>query len=450
MKGNGQRLKILISAYACGPKWGSEIGMGWNWVINLARHCDIAVLTEEGFREDIEEALPLVGLQNKPVFYYIDMGETGRKLFWKQGSIQFYYYYRKWQVKAYDQALNLLKENKFDVIHQLNMLGFREPGFLWKIKKIPIIWGPIGGFKLMPWRYLPSIGFKGGVFFLLKNFYNILQMHSKIRVRRAFSNFSSLIASTEETRQSIKKLYGRECIVINETGSQIRLNSSKGGRNNDRTVILWCGLITGRKALPLALKALSKIQDGSRFEFHIIGDGPSRNYCMALAKKLKISKQCFWHGLMTNLQVLSQMSNSDLLVFTSLVEGTPHVVLEALSCGLPVICHDTCGQGSVVNDQCGIKIPVISPRKSCDSFSAGINKLISDREMLNRLSEGALTRARDLSWENKAKQALTIYYEAISDFNNESHEERPGFFEKVDHFAARSLPRKSKVAQTQA
>ena len=50
-------IKVIVSAYACGPKWGSEIGMGWNWVINLAQYCELTVITEFGFKEDIEEAV---------------------------------------------------------------------------------------------------------------------------------------------------------------------------------------------------------------------------------------------------------------------------------------------------------------------------------------------------------------------------------------------------------
>jgi glycosyltransferase involved in cell wall biosynthesis len=411
-----KRLKILISSYACGPKWGSEIGMGWNWVIHLAQHCDLVVITELGFKKDIEEIIPTLNLNYLPVFHYIDIGVKGRDLFWKQGSFTFYSFYKKWQVNAYLLAKVLVRENKFDLIHQLNMIGFREPGFLWRIKEIPKIWGPIGGFTLMPWRFLPAIGVRSAIFFSFKNIYNILQTFGLVRVKKAFSNFDKLIAATLETQCKIESIYKKESILINETGAKSTPYKMAFKKTDEKLVLLWCGLITGRKALPIALKTLSKISNKETFEFHILGDGPDKEYCIKLAERLKISNQCTWYGQVSNYEVLEQMNISDLLFFTSLVEGTPHVVLEALACGLPVICHDTCGQGAVITDKCGIKIPVISPERSCALFSEEIENIIKHQDKLKILSNGALLRANELSWKNKAKEMIVQYQETIKRF----------------------------------
>ena len=87
-------IRILASVFACGPKWGSEIGMGWNWVINLSQYCQLTVITENGFKEDIEEVLPYLDLKYIPIFHYVDIGDKGRILFMKQGSLKFYKYYK--------------------------------------------------------------------------------------------------------------------------------------------------------------------------------------------------------------------------------------------------------------------------------------------------------------------------------------------------------------------
>ena len=50
-------MHVLISAFACSPGWGSEVGMGWNWVTNLAVSCDLTVITESGFRDEIETGI---------------------------------------------------------------------------------------------------------------------------------------------------------------------------------------------------------------------------------------------------------------------------------------------------------------------------------------------------------------------------------------------------------
>jgi glycosyltransferase involved in cell wall biosynthesis len=407
-------LNILVSAYACGPKWGSEIGMGWNWVINLAQYCELTVITEIGFKEDIEEVLPTLNLKNPPIFYYIDVGDMGRKLFWKQGSFTFYKHYKIWQQKAYILSEKLIKLNKYDLIHQLNMIGYREPGFLWKNNEIPKVWGPIGGFTLMPWKFLYVLGFNNAVFYALKNVYNVMQMYYFSRIRNAVANFDTLISATEEAQINLYKLYKKNSIVINETGSKSEELAFEI-KNNQKVKIIWCGIINGGKALPVALKSLAKISDKDNFEFNILGDGPDKNYCFDLAKKIGISDKCIWHGRVPNSEVIKQMKNADLFFFTSLVEGTPHVVLEAIASGLPVICHDSCGHGAVINDSCGRKIPIVSPKVSCDMFSEVIAGLITDRKKIEILSQGAIMRSKELRWENKAKQMVEIYRQTIID-----------------------------------
>ena len=46
-------INILANVYAICPNWGSEQGMGWNWVINLAKYCHLDVITEGEWREEI-------------------------------------------------------------------------------------------------------------------------------------------------------------------------------------------------------------------------------------------------------------------------------------------------------------------------------------------------------------------------------------------------------------
>ena len=45
--------KIFVSAYACEPGMGSEIGVGWHWVIELAKYHEVWVLTRESNRGTI-------------------------------------------------------------------------------------------------------------------------------------------------------------------------------------------------------------------------------------------------------------------------------------------------------------------------------------------------------------------------------------------------------------
>ena len=72
-------IKVLINSYACCPGMGSEPGMGWNWCVNLAKHCELFIITEGEFRFQIDSWLNdsrnAVYAQNMH-FYYLPIGET--------------------------------------------------------------------------------------------------------------------------------------------------------------------------------------------------------------------------------------------------------------------------------------------------------------------------------------------------------------------------------------
>ena len=50
-------MNILINAYACAPNWGSEQGMAWHWITELAKMHNLYVITEGEWKKEIEEAL---------------------------------------------------------------------------------------------------------------------------------------------------------------------------------------------------------------------------------------------------------------------------------------------------------------------------------------------------------------------------------------------------------
>lgn len=153
------------------------------WVSNLAKFCELYIITEGEFRDNIEEVVPTLEQGKNMHFYYNPVSEEIRKMCWNQGDWRFYKYYREWQWKTYLLAKDICKVEKMDVLHQLNMIGFREPGYLWKLSQengVPFVWGPIGGLKQFPTAYLQGAGLKMKVFNRLKNFLNIWQLkHDK-------------------------------------------------------------------------------------------------------------------------------------------------------------------------------------------------------------------------------------------------------------------------------
>lgn len=97
-------LNILVNAYAVSPNWGSEQGMGWNWVINIAKYCHVDVITEGEWRDEIEEALLRLPQKDNLTFHYLPVSDKVRAMCWNQGDWRFYWYYERWQRRALSRA----------------------------------------------------------------------------------------------------------------------------------------------------------------------------------------------------------------------------------------------------------------------------------------------------------------------------------------------------------
>lgn len=410
-------MKVLINAYACSPGMGSEPGMAWNWVVNLAKFCELYIITEGEFREKIEAVVPTLEQGGNMHFYYNPVSDEIRKMCWNQGDWRFYKYYRQWQWKTYLIAKDICEKERIDVLHQLNMIGFREPGYLWKLSKengVPFVWGPIGGLKQFPTAYLKEAGLKMQLFMRLKNFLNIWQLKHEKRVDEALKTAKLLISSIPDSYRALKKYKGLESIVIPETGCFLSEDISTSRFDTEEFHIMWVGKFDFRKQLPLALQAVA-LAKNPKLKLDVYGSGSVGQVEMAkrMGEELGISQQVIWYGNQKNDVVMEAMRKAQLFFFTSVNEDTSTVVLEAVSNRLPVVCFDACGMSAVIDASVGRKIALSQPSQSAHDFARILNELEGNRALLKHWSENCKQRQMELSWEVKARKVVEEYKRII-------------------------------------
>jgi peptidoglycan/xylan/chitin deacetylase (PgdA/CDA1 family) len=105
---------------------------------------------------------------------------------------------------------------------------------------------------------------------------------------------------------------------------------------------------------------------------------------------------------------------ADAFVFTSLRDTTGTVVLEALGAGLPVVCLDHQGAHDVVTAECGVKIPVRTPRQVVEDLAQAITRLAQAPAQRQRLGQGAMERARQYLWSRQGERVAAVYEEVLS------------------------------------
>jgi glycosyltransferase involved in cell wall biosynthesis len=95
------------------------------------------------------------------------------------------------------------------------------------------------------------------------------------------------------------------------------------------------------------LEALKEVPD---LGLVVVGDGPERSRLVRLARDLQISDRVYFAGQRSQKEALGLMAACDLFVLNSTYEGLPHVVLEAMALGLPVVATAVGGTPKVVKD----------------------------------------------------------------------------------------------------
>lgn len=401
-------MKILVNCYACSPYKGSEPGMGWNFVRQIAMRHELHIIVESKFQDELERYFTQHPLERANKHFYFIKKER-HKLLRKIWPPSYYWFYREWQKKAYRKAVELDRVLNFDLIHQLNMVGYREPGYLWKIDK-PLVWGPIGGFNITPWNMLTSMGFKGCVFYFSRNMMNIWQMHTNLCVKKAMQQANALIAATQNEADTILRLYGRESTIISEvgfSGKEMKFTPHDRGKT---LKICWCGQFTPRKALNLLIEAASLVT--SNVELHVLGDGECANKWKRMAAKIS-NLHINWYGWVERSKGMTVIQRCDVFCITSLSDLTSTVLLEALSYGLPIIALNHCGFTNVITDECGIKIPIRRKKQVVKDIAMAIDGIAGDEKRRKRMSIAAYQRSLSYGWEEKGRQIDGIYKKVL-------------------------------------
>lgn len=245
----------------------------------------------------------------------------------------------------------------------------------------------------------------------LKNFLTGIQLRHSKRVHQAAEKASVVISASTNSQQTFKKFFHIDSPLLNETGCYVQDHPLTDKAGKETFDVLWVGKTDFRKQLSLAVKCIAKAANNS-IVLHIVGGGDNEPY-RALAEKLHIERQCKWHGPVSHEEVQHIMQSCDLLLFTSVAEGTPHVVLEAIGNNLPVLCFNTCGQGDAVNEKVGHKIELTHPRQSVTDFAEALNRFEKNRDLLKACSRNCKERQQELSWDNKAKRMVELYQQTL-------------------------------------
>ena len=158
------------------------------------------------------------------------------------------------------------------------------------------------------------------------------------------------------------------------------------GIDADKPIILFVGNIIKRKNVELLIDAKKEMSVEANLV--IVGDGPQSKELKEKCEKEDI-QNVYFTG--TRRDVEDVIPSCDLLVLPSFSESFGLVLIEALSCGKPVIGSNVGGIKEIITEDVGL---LIDPNDPTDLANA-IDRVLSDDELMERFKSNARDRAKD-------------------------------------------------------
>lgn len=180
--------------------------------------------------------------------------------------------------------------------------------------------------------------------------------------------------------------------------------------SNDKSInIISTGRMQPVKNHKLMIDAFSEVCSViPNLKLTILGDGELRSEIEQQINIKEISDKVNLKGVVAD--VASQLKSSDIYIMTSNYEGLPLSILEAMSCGLPIISTKAGGVVDIVNDgENGILVDINNKQQLIEAMI----KLIKDEKLRKNMSQKSNEFSKLYDIKNCTKQYEELYLNAI-------------------------------------
>jgi glycosyltransferase involved in cell wall biosynthesis len=393
-------MKILLSAFACDPLFGSDEEVGWQWALRLTeRGHDVTVVTRQSHQEAIEQALARLPSQPSLRFIYVDLPRLHAVLSKVNRRNHIYYY--AWQWFAAQRLKRSHGLGYFDVVHHVTWVSFRQPSFMGALGQRSKF-GPVAGGDNIPSGLLSSLAWRERLVEHVRGAVNKFVRFDPL-MTYTYASYDQIFFTSQAHLGQIASNLKHKCSVELAIGSDFPARN-KPLQEHDGTPrpprLLFAGRCIGWKGMDLGIRAFAEILKAEPFaRLTLVGDGSQRPRWEALARMLGVNQQIDWLGWLKKAEVEALYPQHDLLLYPSLRDSGGFVVLEALAARLPVACYELGGPGVVIDRTVG---ELAQPGDSPDEASANLAKAALNtlyRARAGQFTESAFSaRVSRFSW----------------------------------------------------
>lgn len=238
----------------------------------------------------------------------------------------------------------------------------------------------------------------------------------------ALKNADAIITDSESSKKDIIKYAGvtaeRISVVYLAAGEEFKMINDKGLMIKEirrkyklpEKFALYVGDVTWNKNLPRLIKAVSKINvplvmvGKALIDKEIDMQNPWNRDLVEVQELARENKNVFRLGFVSSKDLVALYNAATLFVMPSIYEGFGLPVLEAMSCGCPVVASKEGSLAEVV----GTAGKYVDPY-DINSIVNGINEVFNSPSLQKELSQKGIIQSKKFTWQKTAKETMDVY-----------------------------------------
>jgi len=301
----------------------------------------------------------------------------------------------------------LLKNNKYDLIHDIQTLGW---GLLpTKALGIPIVTTvhhPLTrdreadlAMDRNMWEKITTL-----LFYPLK-----MQKFVINRIDRVITSFGK---GVDELNSAFGVRKDKISVVYN--GMDVEQFRNTGDKREENALLFVGNTEDHKKGMFYLLKAVSMLPD--YITLTIVDEGPPVKHTAAgYVKKLGLENRVFFTGKVDSDTLVRLYSTKTILVMSSLYEGFGLPAAEAMACETPVVATSVGALNEVVDENCGILVPPKDPKALKDA----VLTLLNDRSLREKMGKNGRKRSEEnFAWPVAAGNTYEVYKDVIKEYRS--------------------------------
>ena len=398
-------MRVLLIAPNVDATDVGEALVAFKWVEALSQRVDVTLLTfqREG-RAKVADQLPRTKVVTWPEPKWARKHERLNAML-KPAWPVFARHVRRWMAKQLGQGV------RFDIAHQLMPQAARYASPL-RHFDVPYVIGPLGGALDTPEAFRPEAA--SAPLFTRLRALDAYRFRHDPWLRASYAGAACVLGVAPYVRDVLGDVPLRRFEPVLELGiddvEPEHTRAAKPGWLN----VLHVGRAVRTKGLRDVVRALAHLRDMPGITLTSAGDGEELDLCRAEAQSLGVADRVRFLGKVPRAELEAHYAEHDVFCFPSFREPAGGVLYEAMRHGLPIVTANRGGPGWIVDETCGLRLPVETPEQFAKAIADALRQLAQDAPMRHRLGHGARAKVlREGLWGHKADRLIALYADLV-------------------------------------